>query len=105
MNWKRKGKIFKRKDNELQTYKQHSEHQQNQVTSMMVENENTLKMNNALLHKTKILEVEIKELRSHRISENGENKHETEEKENEEEGEEGKQMEILEAQIENKGKY
>ena len=58
---------FKKKDTELQTYKQHSEHQQKQISSLMVENESTLKINNALLHKTKLLECEIKEQRNHAI--------------------------------------
>lgn len=49
-----------KKEEELTTYKQHCEHQQKQIQSLMAENESTLKVNNALLYKTKILEQDIK---------------------------------------------
>lgn len=49
-----------KKEEELTTYKQHWEHQQKQIQSLMAENESTLKVNNALLYKTKILEQDIK---------------------------------------------
>lgn len=47
-------------EDELTTYKQHCEHLQKQIQSMMAENESTLKVNNALLYKTKILEEDNK---------------------------------------------
>ena len=53
-------KVLKSEE-ELTTYKQHCEHLQKQMQSMMTENESTLKVNNALLYKTKILEEDNKE--------------------------------------------
>ena len=43
------------------SFKQYSEQQQKQVQKFMSDNENSLKINNALLYKTKILEEDIRE--------------------------------------------
>ena len=60
-NYEQKVDEISQKNEQLETYKQHWEHLQSQVHSLMEENERTLKVNTALLYKTKILEEDIKQ--------------------------------------------
>ena len=59
--WEQKADEIHKMNEELNTYKQHWEHLQNQVHSLMEENERTLKVNTALLYKTKILEEDVRQ--------------------------------------------